>query len=89
MLNAPLKSFKPLIPDFSNFFFVVIDFSRTFDQLATESGCVLEDPTATKLRSHVMDGCWERVCYIFSMISQSSYVDHILARALMLSYLLT
>ena len=82
----PLNHLNLLSKTFQTF--VIHYFSRTFDQLAAESGCVLEDPTATKLRSHVMDGCWERVCFIFSMISWSSYVDYTLARMLFI-YLLT
>lgn len=35
--------------------------NRTVEQLANESGCILEDPTASQLRQHVMDGKWEKV----------------------------
>lgn len=35
--------------------------NRTVEQLACESGCILEDPTASKMRQHVMDGKWDKV----------------------------
>lgn len=35
--------------------------TRTVEQLANESGCILEDPNASQLRQHVMEGEWEKV----------------------------
>jgi len=32
---------------------------RTVDQLAAESGCVLEHPSAAKFRAHIMSGEWD------------------------------
>lgn len=34
--------------------------NRTFDVLASESGCTLEDPNASKLRANVLSGQWDQ-----------------------------
>ncbi|ESO07400.1 hypothetical protein HELRODRAFT_76512 [Helobdella robusta] len=36
-----------------------LGFNHTFNQLACESSCILEDPNASKLRTHVLEGMWD------------------------------
>lgn len=36
-----------------------LGFNRTFEQLTSESGCVLEDPHVSKLRVQILNGQWD------------------------------
>ena len=51
--------------------------SQTAEQLISESGCTLEHPAAAKLRSHVMEGEWGKVFYIYASICIGRNLRHI------------
>lgn len=46
--------------------------SQTVDLLMQESGCRLEHPSATKFRNHVMEGEWDKVGLLVTVVTHHS-----------------